>query len=63
MDVHQLEDRTHKPFDAAISQMKDFFHRQRDENGLITIIKLAAALFFANIPPGLFKIIGQPERD
>lgn len=61
--VHQLEERTHKPFDTAIGQMKDFFDGQHDANGLITIIELAAALFFATLQPGLFKVIAQPKRE
>jgi hypothetical protein len=43
--------------------MKDFLHGQHEQNGLITVVKLATALFFTDIQPGLLKVIGQPERE
>ena len=56
INLHQLKDRTNKPFRSPIGPMKHFLDRQHDLERWITIIKLAAALFFPGIKPSLRKV-------
>lgn len=62
-EVQYRKHRTHKSLYTTIAQMKDFLDRQHDLNRLVTVFKLAAALFFSSIQPDLFKIVRQPEDD
>ncbi len=61
--LQQCKHRAHKSLHATIGQVKHLLDRQHDFNGLVTIIKLAATVFLTCVPPGLFKIIRQPEGD
>lgn len=45
VDFHHSEQGTHKAFHATIGQVKYFFDRQHNLNGLICIIKLASTLY------------------
>lgn len=57
------EDRTHKTFRRSVRQVKYVLHRQHDRDGLLAVIKLAAALFVSCVAPALFEIIRHPERN
>jgi hypothetical protein len=43
--------------------MKHFLDRQHDLDRLLTVVKLAATLFFSCIQPDFFKIICEPEGE
>jgi len=47
VNLHQRKQRTQEAFRLAIREMEDFSRRQHNQYGLVAVVKLAAALFFA----------------